>query len=386
MTRPGLWLALAFFALTRLIVLVAAYTAPQDRTRPQAPDWWSDVPMVRWDAGHYLAIMEVGYPPQINDTTAFFPLYPLLARPLAYLFPPDVALVVLSHLAATGAMVLFYLWCRRAAGEAVGFRAVLLLSTFPTAMFLSTGYSEGLFLLWVALALWFIQGRLWWPAALTCALATATRPTGLALAAVFCLSACAADRGRPLPRRLIRLAGLGVLSVSGLIAFRVYLWHHYGRIDAWEAAQVTWSRPAVRDPLRKLVLLHPIVKPALQPIRCVLRGEFPRLPDPWTWNMTINVAVLAVAGVGLARPGPFPRLSFLLPIFVFLMAYLPDPFLGTRLVGIARYQLAALPCLALLAAPGWLGRRPVALAVLLLGGLLLQVQYMRLFCNWILVS
>jgi len=386
MTRPGLWLALALFALTRVIVLVAAYTAPQDRTRPQAPQWWPEPPMIRWDAGHYLRIMEAGYPPQINDTTAFFPLYPLLARPLVCLFPPGVALVVLSHLAATGAMVLFYLWCRRAADEAVGFRAVLLLSTFPTAMFLSTGYSEGVFLLWVALALWFIQGRHWWPGALTSALATATRPTGLALAVVFCLSAWAADRGRPLLRRLIRLAALGVLSVSGLIVFRVYLWHHYGRIDAWEAAQVYWSRPAVQDPLRKLFLLNPIVKPALRPIRCVLRGEFPRLLDPWTWNMTMNVAVLAVAGIGLVRPGPFPRLTFLLPIFIFLMAYLPDPFLGTRLVGIARYQLAALPCFALLAAPGWLGRRRLALGALAPAGMLLQVQYMRQFCNWILVS
>lgn len=386
MTRPGLWLALALFALTRLIVLVAAYTAPQDRTRPQAKGWWPDPPMIRWDAGHYLGILEAGYPPQIDDTTAFFPLYPLLARPLTYLFSPGVALVVFSHLAATGAVVLFYLWCSRVAGEAAGVRAVLLLSTFPTAMFLSTGYSEGLFLLLVALALWFVQGRRWWPAALACALATATRPTGLALAAVICLSAWVADRGGPLRQRLVRLAGLGVLSVSGLIAFRVYLWDHYGRIDAWEAAQIYWSRPAVQDPLYKLVSLRPIVGPALRPIRHVLRGEFHRLLEPRTWNMAINVAVLVVAGIGLARPGPLPRLSFLLPIFVFLMAYLPDPFLGTRLVGIARYQLVALPCFALLAGAGWTGWRRLVLAALLLAGLLLQVQYMRLFCNWVLVS
>lgn len=386
MTRYGLWLALALFALTRIIVLVAAYTAPQDRTRPEARGWWPEPPMIRWDAGHYLRILEAGYPPQIGDTTAFFPLYPLMARPLAYLFAPGMALVVLSHLAATAAVVLFYLWCRRAAGDAAGVGGVLLLSTFPTAMFLSTGYAEGVFLLWVALALWLMQRGCWWAAAAVSALATATRPTGLAVAALVCLAAWAAGSARPLGRRLVRIAGLGMLSVSGLIAFRMYLWHHYGRIDAFEAAQVSWSRPAVKDPVRKLVLLNPIVKPALRPIRCVLGGEPGRLLEPMTWNMLLNVAVLLVAGIGLARPGPLPRLTFLLPILIFLMAYLPDPFLGTRLVGIARYQLAALPCFALLAVPGWLGRRWLALGVMALAGVLLQVQYMRQFCNWVLVS
>ena len=84
------------------------------------------------------------------------------------------------------------------------------------------------------------------------------------------------------------------------------------------------------------------------------------------------------------RPSRASR--FLLPIFVFLLAYLPDPVNGGRLVGIARYQLAALPCFALLA--GWrvLRRWPVVFVVLLAAAFFLQCLYVRGFCNWVLVG
>ena len=93
-TRWGLWAAVGVFLATRLVILIAAYTAPQDRTpeerakwakhacAQQDPEWWPAVPLVTWDAGHYLEIMRNGYPRELRDTAAFFPAYPLLARAL----------------------------------------------------------------------------------------------------------------------------------------------------------------------------------------------------------------------------------------------------------------------------------------------------------------
>jgi hypothetical protein len=76
----------------------------------------------------------------------------------------------------------------------------------------------------------------------------------------------------------------------------------------------------------------------------------------------------------------------LLPILVFLEAYLPDPDRGSRLIGNARYQLMALPAFPLLAS--WLAAPRLAPARYLLcaGMLALQCVYIRLFVNWILVG
>jgi hypothetical protein len=85
-------------------------------------------------------------------------------------------------------------------------------------------------------------------------------------------------------------------------------------------------------------------------------------------------------------PASCVRLTFLIPILVFLEAYLSEPMRGGRLVGIARYHLIALPCFAL--AGGWLARhKAYAAASLILAGMfLMQCEYVRRFVAWQLVS
>ena len=112
--------ALAAFVGTRALIWIVASHAPQDRSRTQY--CWYDVPTARWDAGHYLYILENGYPPLVNghlparplsDAIAFFPGYPLVARPLARFMNHDAALVVLTHVASFVGMGFLYLWARR---------------------------------------------------------------------------------------------------------------------------------------------------------------------------------------------------------------------------------------------------------------------------------
>jgi hypothetical protein len=397
------------------VVLIAACYAPQDRTpeerakwadngcAQQNPEWWPTVPLITWDAGHYLEIMRNGYPRELRDTAAFFPAHPLLARAfepvvrLAERWHPltegqrcEVALVVTTHITALIGIVLLYLWVRRYGGESlrgdwVAFIAVLLLSTYPPAMYLSTGYSEGLFLLCIAATLLLLQrDHIWW-AAIAASLATATRPTGLCIAAVVVLWALCYDR-RPLVVRLPRVALIGLVAVSGLIAHELYLMWFYGRWDAYFAAQAPWkpARQVVGWTFwRKTLTLSPILKPSFAPLLAVLRGRFADLLEPVTWNMLLNSILVGLSIYGLCRPGRIPRVVFALPILMFLMAYLLDPALGTRMVGIARYQLVALPSFLLLARWQLWQRRPGILATLAVLMLALQIVYVRQFCNWV---
>ncbi len=86
-----------------------------------------------------------------------------------------LAVVLVSHITGLIAVVLLHLWCRRLLGSAAALRASLLFCAFPAAMYLSTGYADGVFVMCIALGILMqARGRPVWAAAV-CALATAAR-------------------------------------------------------------------------------------------------------------------------------------------------------------------------------------------------------------------
>ncbi len=380
--RFGWWLALGGFVLTRLVVLIAAWTAPQDRSQT-GPDWWSDWPLLRWDAGHYLGILREGYPATINDTVAFFPAYPLTAAALRELtgISDEAALVLSANTAALLAAALVFAWARRAAGDAAAVRCVWLLGAYPSSLFLSVGYTEGLFLLCTVAALLAMQ-RGWVPVALlAAAVASATRPPGAIVSLVVVLWLWQRDDWRWRPATIARLCAAGLVSVSGLLAHQGYLAARYGRTDAFTAAQKTWRARTVKKPLRDALTLRPVLSAAWRPFNYTLSGRWDRLAAHRTWDGFLNVLLLLIAFAGLWRPGPFPRVVYLLAILTFLMAWLPDPAGGARLYGISRYQLIAIPCFVRLAQ--WRAfRSTLCLAAWLALWLTLQTIWMRGFVDW----
>jgi uncharacterized membrane protein YtjA (UPF0391 family) len=150
-------------------------------------------------------------------------------------------------------------------------------------------------------------------------------------------------------------------------------------------------------------LLQPVIEPAFRPIKDLARGQFTRLAEPMRWNALLNLIMLIIAFIGLishraAAAAGLPRIYFLLPILIFLMAYLPDTAGGLRLYGIGRYHLASLPCFILVAA--WLAApanaaapatppsttRRIAFWSLIVTQSILQALFLRAFCLWEPVS
>lgn len=406
-SRSRLSLAIAFFVFTRIVVVTVAFLAPLHR---EGKPWWPENPLIRWDAGHYWGILVQGYPPTINDTTAFFPLYPLTVWPLwksivamdrmatghDYAGEPGLprnaiasewSMVIVSHAAALLALIVFYRWCAKLAGHDAALRACVLLSAFPTAMYFSTGYAESVFVLCIALALWWVSTRRPLLACLACAAATATRPTGIILSAVVLLMLLLQASEQGWLKRIVRLVPLGILSISGLLLHTFYLKQHYGRADAYFAAQAGWPHAEpVESPLLQLLTLQPVLEPAIKPFKYAFRGQFRLLADGRTWNILINLVMVVLAIAGLRRPGVVPRAAFLLTLLTFLLAYQDDPFSGGRLLGIARYHLISLPVFLWLATTRRLERSPLVVVLLAEAMLLLQCCYMMGYVDWILVS
>jgi len=254
----GLWWAsrVALFAVVTLMSFVLALP-PAARIR--GTGGWLLERFVWWDAFHFLRIADRGYlPPELPCCDqAFFPGYPFATWTASVFTRGNLVLagLLVTQVAASVAVVL--LWrvavqpgprgqggngSRVAGDPRVGRVAVLLLAVSPYGIFLSSVYSEALFLA-LSLGAWLagLRGRWWWAGALAGA-AAATRVNGLflaaALAVMYLLQLRAQGRWRPRPD-VVALAA-PFLAVAGYLT---YLRHRTGSWTDWQHAQsLSWQR------------------------------------------------------------------------------------------------------------------------------------------------
>src|SRR5437762_13279963 len=101
-----------------------------------------------WDAANFTRIAQYCY--QSIYDTAFFPLFPLLIKCIAFRFGNNGYLCIgmfFSNLALLGSLFVLYQIATAILGEQIGRRTLLYLCIFPTAFFFFAAYNESLFLL-----------------------------------------------------------------------------------------------------------------------------------------------------------------------------------------------------------------------------------------------
>ncbi|HEX6458606.1 MAG TPA: mannosyltransferase family protein [Thermoleophilaceae bacterium] len=221
--------ALLAFGLSRALVWAAAiaavYVLPVQRSQEQT----HDIPaltgalgralgaLARWDAVWYLTIAHSGYGGE-SSLTAFFPLYPLSVRAAAGGGAAPGALVLLCAYAVSAvsfivALVLLHKLVELELGERYARPVLLLVAFWPASFFFSAPYSESLFLALSVGVFYAARTERWALAALLCAAAGATRPTGLLLLLPLAWMAWRAGR-----LRWLVVAPLGALAFSAGLA------------------------------------------------------------------------------------------------------------------------------------------------------------------------
>lgn len=148
----------------------------------QNPDFFSM--LKSWDAGHYLSLAENGYPDGVTESTAFYPLYPLLIRTVGSLFLGNflAAGLLISNLCSLLAIVYFYLLVKKLYNDTVAFTASLFMLSFVTFFYTSLVYSEGLFLLLVTAFFYYFYEKNFSPCLFLSVLIPLARPTGILVA------------------------------------------------------------------------------------------------------------------------------------------------------------------------------------------------------------
>ena len=277
-----------------------------------------------WDGAWYVDIATRGYffVPGEQSSVAFFPAYPLLVRGVGRLVGDAVLGGFLTTVAfGLAATVLFHRWvvdklgARRARW---GLAAFLL---YPCSFYLfGTVYADALFLTALLAAFLLVErDRPGW-AGLAAAVATATRPVGLAVAVGVWLRAVERRGGwRKLGRRD---AGL-LLAPAGALAYAVWLWARFGSPLVFMQAEAGWhqapgwqtwlkvgwfrgmwrwlTRWGILDPKGVHLLAHAVVTVvAIALLRFVFR-RFGRAYGVYTTGLVVGCAVSTSNFVGMGR-------------------------------------------------------------------------------------
>jgi hypothetical protein len=225
-----------------------------------------------WDAANFTRIAQYGY--QTIYDTAFFPLFPLLIKGVAFLFGNKgyIAIgMILSNLALLGALFVLYQIAADILGEQIGRRTLLYLCIFPTAFFFFAAYNESLFLFLTASSFLAMRRQKWWLAAVLGFFAALTRTAGVLLVIPFLYELWISRESiitsnqnafhkilsmfsRALPLLIIPL---------GTLIYCFYCWKVFHNPLAFAAVQSHWDRHTtwpwvgILSSLRELLLIQP---------------------------------------------------------------------------------------------------------------------------------
>jgi hypothetical protein len=246
----------------------------------------------RWDAGWFVRIALHGY--DTKQTAAFFPVYPLLVRGVAFVVRSHlVAGVLISLVAAAITAELLFRIARTRLGERASRDAVLLFALYPLSFVLMAVYSDAVFLVFATASFYAAQRGRGLTAGVAGGLAVGTRLLGLALLPALVIL---------LWRRGVRgLAPLALLP-GALGLYALYLHQHFGDALAFQhAEQGFWQRHTSR--LGPITGTWDVLKSAEQGTANILRHLPPQLGAPngygwaykWSiWNV-VHFLLLVVA-------------------------------------------------------------------------------------------
>jgi hypothetical protein len=225
----------------------------------------------RWDTDFYNQIATAGYHWDrsvfLHQNVVFFPLYPMLMRWGGALLGghPLLAGTIVSLAAFAGAIALLYRLAVIELGEEKAWPVILLVATYPFAVFYSVVYTESVFLFLTVGAFYAMRRGHLVLAALAGLAAGLTRPNGFWLALPLVWMAATAPSAasshdtdsRPWWQQRRRVAAIlvALAPLAGTAIFSAYLYVRFGDALAWVHGQAAWGTPLLGrgpapDPVR----------------------------------------------------------------------------------------------------------------------------------------
>lgn len=244
--------------VTTVVMLIYASNQEETWQTPANPSYFTFANI--WDGEWYSYIAFSGYPTELpvneqglvtENAWAFMPVYPFLVRGISIMttLPFEVCAVLVSAVAGLGVALGFFKLLRRFVSQNVAIFAVTLLCIGPVSPLFQVAYAESLHLWMLVTLLNLLVERRWLLMLPLVAIASFTRPTGLAWAFTLFLYILYRywNRYRARVERFDRreqqrawLAAIfsGIMGLAWLIVAAVAT----GRFDAYLETEFAWRR------------------------------------------------------------------------------------------------------------------------------------------------
>lgn len=321
--------AVAFFVAVKIILLFAAALSqliPAELTQRQERDGNMFInPWAQYDAAAYVDIAANGYNAAFAEgrgNYGWYPLYPLMIRALGFIGYYFAGFMISNTLSVAAAAVMYLAIKKDFTGD-TAFKAVALMSLFPTSYFFSAVYTESLFLLETAAFFWFSGKGNHLFAGIAGFLAALTRMQGSLLF---------------LPSLYVNVKKGGNVLYSLLIPLGF-------------AAMLAYQFAVTGDPLAQFATQAGFAREVSLPFMSVYNGIAALISNalardvPGTFYNAFNLSILALFGGLLAASyGKLPREQF-----IFFAASLLLPLLSSRLEAVSRFYLVIFPAFAVMA-------------------------------------
>lgn len=289
-----------------------------------------------WDANWYMNVLRNGY--VLEDPTFtrqqnlnFFPGIVWLTIPFTWIASHRTAAVIVANLTSVAAFVTLFGTMRAVFNERIAKRSVIGLALWPGSIFLTAYYSEALFMVATAGAVWAAHRRNSPLACLLAFVAGLTRSIGFVLGPILAIHRVIQHR------RVDRTAvAYGVAGPLGLALVCLVQGIQAGEPLGWVHSQAAWGRG---------------LAPPWVAVRKALGGVVGSLPE---FPLSHNLDLLAMASVTLALAAATWRLRNPTPTWGLLgwgWAAWVMPLFTTLPSSTARFALAAWPALAVLGSP-----------------------------------
>ena len=214
-------LAILIVLAAKILVLAIGYTVTYLNNGAAPPISVFNSMFHYWDSSNYANIAQNGYVNTGNDANfiVFFPLYPMLIRAITFDFAyGNISALIIANACSLIAFLYLYKLAKLEFNSGIAVKAVLFLSVFPTAYFLSAPYTEGLFFALIIACFYYARIDKWWLAGLLSFLGALTRLAGLLMVPVLVLEYFNQTGWKP---RKIRLNI--AFTFSALVGFLIYL-------------------------------------------------------------------------------------------------------------------------------------------------------------------
>lgn len=239
--------------MTTGILLVVAAGQPANAWTGPSPSY-ADFAAI-WDGHWYRIIAESGYPAVLpltdsghvaENAWAFMPVYPGIVRVLMLLtgLPWAPAAVVVSIACGFASAVVMAKLFRLVLSPGTAMFAVVCFAVSPLSPILQVAYAESMHLLLLAAALYFVMRRRYWLVLPVIAVASFTRPSGLAFALFMLLHVLHrwwTRRRDPFPRNEVIAASVTAVA-SGIfgLGWLLIAWAVTGQLTAYTDTELAW--------------------------------------------------------------------------------------------------------------------------------------------------